>query len=315
MRFGVIFPNEASFYHKMGAEIFENYPSAQKLYQKVSKTIDLKRTLIYEQTEQNWDDTSKALAVLLTSVSIYRIWMQTYHMKPTVLIGSGVGALSALVCAGTLSISSAVRMIRKHSLKLPPFAQPDGSVFACGQRLNDAAAVQALKKDTHEIDSILRCISKERLDCVIEIGPNNLMTKALCEAAVDAVQFVSLDDPNDNAVILENFEYSKHFNYLYGARRMLAIAAATQNHNSNDENDEQIVSAYLAVKSFVDEALKKQYSGQSIHIGAYDLKLCADQLKIILRCKKTPKEEVQARIIALENEIALPLRAQFAEWF
>ncbi len=315
MRFGVIFPNEASFYHKMGAEIFENYPSVQKLYQKMSKTIDLKRTLIYEQTEHNWDDTSKALAVLLTSVSFYRVWKETYQLKPTVLIGSGVGALSALVCAGTLSVSSAVGMICKKSLKLPPFSQPDGSVFACGKRLNDAAAVQALKKSPNEVETILHCVEEERLDCVIEIGPNNLITKALREAAPNGAQFVSLDDPNDNAVILENFEYSKHFNYLYGARRMLAIAAATQNHNSDDENDEQIISAYLAVKAFVDEALKKQYSGHGLHIGAYDLKLCADQLKIILRCKETPNEEVQARIIALENEIALPLRAQFAQWF
>ena len=34
MRVGVLFPDEASFYDKMGAEIYENYPEIRKLYDK-----------------------------------------------------------------------------------------------------------------------------------------------------------------------------------------------------------------------------------------------------------------------------------------
>ncbi len=311
MRFGVVFPNETSFYQKMGAEIFENYPSVQKLYQKLRNKagLDLKRSLIYEQEAVDWNETNRALAVLLTSVAFYQTWAECHGFKPTAFYGSGVGILSALVCAGTLPISKAVSMIRKK--KMPPFTHLDCKVFSGVEYNAENLIALHTEKPQNEIESILRFA--QDLDCVIEIGPNCIFTPLLRNAAVERkCLFVYLDDPNDNAVILENFEYRKHFNYLYAARRTLGIAAATQNYG---EDDEQIVAAYMAVKAFVDHALKKQYMGQSVRIGEYDLKLCVDQLKIILRLKKTPKEEVIHRILALENETALPLRSYFTEWF
>ncbi len=311
MRFGVVFPNETSFYQKMGAEIFENYPSVQKLYQKLAKKsgLDLKRSLIYEQEKADWNETNRALAVLMTSVAFYQTWAECHSLKPSAFYGSGVGILSAHVCAGTLPISKAVSMIRNK--KMPPFTNLDGKVFSAVEYNEENLMPLHTEKPQNEVESILRFA--EDLDCVIEIGPNCIFTPLLRNAAAEGkCLFVHLDDPNDNAVILENFEYRKHFNYLYAARRTLGIAAATQNYGTDDD---QLVAAYAAVKAFVDDALKKQYMGQSVRIGEYDLKLCIDQLKIILRIKKTPKEEVIHRISALENETALPLRSYFTEWF
>ncbi|MBE6984696.1 MAG: hypothetical protein E7434_03605 [Ruminococcaceae bacterium] len=319
MRLGVVFPNESSFYHKMGAEIFENYPSVQMLYRKLAKKakLDLKQSLIYEQTEVDWNETNKALAVLMTSVAFYQNWAQCHQVKPNVFYGSGVGILSACVCAGTLSISQAVSMIRKNTWKLPAFSHLDGRVFALCECIDSEEKLMQVREQKfgNEIDQIMQFAEREALDCLIEIGPNCIFAPALRLAAPEGkCLFAHLDDPNDNAVILENFEYRKHFNYLYAARRTLGIMAATQSFSDDPQNDEQIVLAYNAVKAFVDEALKKQYMGQSIHVGEYDLRLCIDQLKIVLRLKKTPKEEVLARVAALENETALPLRKFFSEW-
>ena len=136
MRVGILFPDEASFYGKMGAELYETYPEIRKLYQKLKlyARLDLRNTLIYENEPKQWSETEKKLAVLATQVALYQCWLETYKNKPIVFFGNGVGVLSALVCAGTVSLSKAVHMLRKDNWLLPRTAHLDGNVFMCSYR-------------------------------------------------------------------------------------------------------------------------------------------------------------------------------------
>ena len=324
MKLGVFFPDESSFYEKMGAEIFENYPAVQRLYEKAKKTarLDMKKSLIYAQTETAWDDTSKRIAVLLTSVAFYQTWYACYRVKPEVLLGNGVGLLSALVCAGTLTLADAVRMVRKREWKLPPFVKPDGTVLSCscGKPLADAAALQTelhwCRDERAETEELLHYAADFGVDCLLEIGPNDCYTRAFQKAAPEAkTVFAYLDTANDNGYILESFEYRKHFNNLYAAKRMLGIAACTQNYNDGTECDERIMVAYNALHAYLDEVRRKRQTGAEPIVSDFDLQLCIDQLKQILREKKTPHAEVWQRVLMLQNETAMELQHCFAEWF
>ena len=70
MRVGVLFPDEASFYGKMGSEIYENFPEVKKLYQKVKlyARLDLRNSLIYETEPKQWSETEKKLGMEEKSV-------------------------------------------------------------------------------------------------------------------------------------------------------------------------------------------------------------------------------------------------------
>jgi [acyl-carrier-protein] S-malonyltransferase len=154
------------------------------------------------------------------------------------------------------------------------------------------------------------------LDTVIEIGPDKRYTTELRKMYEQTRPvFAYFDTAEDRAFVLENLFYRKHFNNLYAAKRMLGIAAATQNYNQSTEGDEKIVAAYLALKTYVDEMMKKQSMGRDAFVSDYDFNLCVDQLKDILTLKQVPTQEVQARILDLRNEIAFDLCPSFAPWF
>ncbi len=321
MRVGVLFPDESSFYEKMGIEIFENYPEVQKLYRQMRlfSGMDLKETLIYQHKQLEWNETEKRIAVLLTGVALYRVWYDRYKIKPLVFYGNGVGVLSALVCAGTIKLPMAIRMLRKDNWVLPRRIRLDGSVFMCSAKsaLTDPSVlrIQRLVKDDGMLQGIIRYAQHADLDSIVEIGPDCRYTMELRRACDEEKPvFAFLDTANDPAYILESFAYKKHFNNLYAAKRMLGIAAATQNY-SNSENDEKIVNSYHALKAYVDEMQKKQVSGRDAFVSEYDFGLCVSQLNDILRYKCVSREEVQKRILLIQNEIAIDLKTVFHEWF
>lgn len=322
MRVGVLFPDEASFYEKMGSEIYENYPEVQKLYKKMKfyTKLDLKNSLIFQNNRIDWNDTERKIAVLLTQVALYRCWMDAYKKKPVVYFGNGVGVLSALVCAGTISLQRAVHMLRKDNWVLPRMAHLDGTVFMCSNRsaLTDPSVlrIQRVVVDENMYQGIFLYAQHADLDSVIEIGPDKRYTVELQKMyRQERPVFAYFDDANDRAFALENLFYKKHFNNLFTAKRMLGIAVATQNYNMNNDADEKIISSYLALKTYVDEMMKKQSMGRDAFVSEYDFNLCVSQLNDILDYKKVPMAEIQARILGLQNEVASDLSTAFARWF
>ncbi len=322
MRVGVLFPDEASFYGKMGSEIYENYPEIRKLYDKMKfyTRVDLRNALIYENEEKEWTETEKKLAVLVTQVALYQCWLDTYKNKPLVFFGNGVGVLSALVCAGTISLQRAVYMLRKDNWAIPAMIHLDGSVFMCSCRsaLTDPSVlrIQRLSVDENMYQGIYLYAQHADLDSVIEIGPDNRYTTELQKLYPQTRPvFAYFDSRKDRAFALENLFYRKHFNNLYAAKRMLGIAAATQNYNGRGEADEKIIAAYMALKTYVDEMMKKQSLGRDAFVSEYDFDLCVSQLNEILEFKMVPVSEVRDRILGLRNEIASDLCPHFDRWF
>ncbi len=322
MRVGVLFPDEASFYGKMGSEIYENYPDVRKLYEKmkICAKLDLRNSLIYENNVKEWTETEKKLAVLITQVALYQCWFDTYKTKPVVFFGNGVGVLSALVCVGTISLQKAVRMIRKDNWDLPRMAHLDGTVFMCSYRsaLTDPSVlrIQRLSVDENVYQGIYLYAQHADLDSVIEIGPDKRYTVELQKRYEhNRPVFSYFDHREDRAFALENLYYRKHFNNLYAAKRMLGIGAATQNYNQGTESDEKIIAAYSALKTYVDEMIKKQSMGRDAFVSEYDFDLCVNQLNDILEGKKVPVQEIRDRILELQNEIASDLCTPFARWF
>lgn len=322
MRVGILFPDEDSFYGKMGAEIFEAYPEVRKLYQKLRlyARLDLRNTLIYENEPKQWSETEKKLAVLATQVALYQCWFETYKNKPVVFLGNGVGVLSALVCAETISLRRTVRMLKKDNWLLPRTARLEGNVFMCSYRsvLTDPSVlrIQRLSVEEEMYQGIYLYTQHADLDSVIEIGPDKKYTEALCRLYPQTRPvFAYFDDAQDRAFALESLQYRKHFNNLYAAKRMLGIAAATQNHQQSTEADEKIAAAYQALKTYVDELVKKQSMGRDAFVSEYDFDLCVGQLNEILTLKQVPEQEIRARILSLRNEIATDLCPQFSRWF
>lgn len=53
-------------------------------------------------------------ALLTASVALWRVWLSMSEVKPDVMAGHSLGEYSALVCAGVISLSDAVKLVKKR---------------------------------------------------------------------------------------------------------------------------------------------------------------------------------------------------------
>lgn len=313
MRLGIIFPNEKSFYMGMGAEIYDNFPEVRKIYkeaERITKT-DFKSGLIYEQEDFEWDKKNRRIAVLLTSVAHFEVWKATYKIEPQALLGDKIGLLSACVCTGSIPLEKAIKIICSDDWKY--------RFMTCKRKKETYKILGTMSKclsDQLDADDLIKYAVEEKLECLLEIGPDCLFTKEINNVDYENKPMaVYFDISSDREFILENLEYQKYFNYRYALRRMLGIAVATQNYNASTDNDALIYDSYSALKVYNDEVRTKEQRGMFVMVKEGDIDLCIKELNLILKYKNVPRAEVRERIELLQNETAIDFKSKFKEWF
>lgn len=324
MRIGVIFPDESSFYLGMGKDIYENYSDVRKLFKKSKQYagFDLKRTLIYGKDSVNWNSERRSIAVLITSVALYNTWRSKTKVDAEVFFGSGVGILSALVCAGTLSLRFVVSMLRKRKMRRPLFIGTYGSVFdARNERLmTDRSTLnfECAKNpfDENVFAGVTRCAADSELDAVLEMGPGNSVTRQLSALSTGAGTIYSyLDNPDDSSFGIENLEFGKLYNYFYASKKLLGIAACTQSFVESQDENAEVEALYSEMLARVSPARVKQLAGENHGFDEGDFFEVAQRLNKILHIKRTPRNETAEYLLALQNETALNMSKYFKEWF
>lgn len=71
--------------------------------------------LVAEGPAEKLNQTNYTQPALLTaSVALWRVWLSVSEVKPDVMAGHSLGEYSALVCAGVISLSDAVKLVEKR---------------------------------------------------------------------------------------------------------------------------------------------------------------------------------------------------------
>ena len=71
--------------------------------------------LVAEGPKESLDQTDKTQPALLTaSVALWRLWQEQGGATPNVLAGHSLGEYSALVCAGVMALTDAVKLVEKR---------------------------------------------------------------------------------------------------------------------------------------------------------------------------------------------------------
>ncbi|SFS08582.1 ACP S-malonyltransferase [Anaeromicropila populeti] len=316
MNLAIVFPNEDSFYRRMGIEIYENFESFQNLLKRAEKysRMKLKDVLIYENCDYDWDIVSKRVAVLLTSIGFYQIWKEIYQTECDTLIGYGTGYLAALVCEGVLKEQDAISMLQKKKVNSGAVVETASSKTIC---LSKGRLPQSKQDILEEIEYCLwntpddrkwnEIIQKMDGKLLLEIGPDHKLSDRLQNVSCGA--FTWLDREGDSAYILENFQMKKFFNRQYGVRRLLAVIASTQNYNPEEESQEKILECYSAVKKVLDVSLQ----GGGTKISDDDWNLCVEKVKENFAIKRTTKDEIKKRLEKLEKETFIEFQESFKD--
>lgn len=110
-----IFPGQASQYSGMGKELAEKFPAARAVFEEADKALDLSVSkLCFEGTEDELKLTANTQPAILTvSVAAYRVLAEK-GITADFVAGHSLGEYSALVAAGSLPFSDAVKLVRKR---------------------------------------------------------------------------------------------------------------------------------------------------------------------------------------------------------
>ncbi|KAB2954446.1 ACP S-malonyltransferase [Heliorestis acidaminivorans] len=110
-----LFPGQGSQFVGMGADLYEQFPEAKKIYDEADEALGFSLSrLCFEGPEEELRLTINTQpALLVTSIALYKIVSQR-GLQPHWVAGHSLGEYSALVAAGSLKLAEAVQLVRQR---------------------------------------------------------------------------------------------------------------------------------------------------------------------------------------------------------
>lgn len=144
-KFALVFPGQGSQKLGMLNSLASEYPLIRETFTEASAVIEQDLWEIAQHDGDNTlDQTHITQPVLLaSSVAIWRLWQQRGGRLPAIMAGHSLGEYSALVCAGVLEFTDAIKLVHYRGQLMQ-------SVLAPGQ--GKMAAIVGLENyQIHEI--------------------------------------------------------------------------------------------------------------------------------------------------------------------
>lgn len=143
LQFAVLFPGQGSQSVGMLSALAESHSEVRETFAEASDTLglDLWRMVASGPEEELNRTENTQPALLAASVAVWRIWSRALARKPARMAGHSLGEYSALVCAGALSFSDAVRLVRERGSAMQQAVAPGAGAMAAVLGLEDAAVI------------------------------------------------------------------------------------------------------------------------------------------------------------------------------
>src|SRR5258708_4491365 len=109
-----IFPGQASQYAGMGKDLAEQFPAAKQVFEEADAALGfaLSELCFNGPAEQLQLTENTQPAILTTSIAAWRAMEAEGFGKPDFVAGHSLGEYTALVAAGSLSLTEAVKTVR-----------------------------------------------------------------------------------------------------------------------------------------------------------------------------------------------------------
>lgn len=127
-QFAFVFPGQGAQTVGMLADLATQYPIVEQTFSEASAALgydlwQLVQQGPVEELNKTWQTQP---ALLAASVAIFRVWQQQGGNMPAMMAGHSLGEYSALVCAGVLDFTAAIRLVELRG-KLMQEAVPEGT--------------------------------------------------------------------------------------------------------------------------------------------------------------------------------------------
>lgn len=117
MTLAMVFPGQGSQSPRMQHDLAEQFPEVSATYDEASDILefDLWSLVQNDSAEKLAETTVTQPAMLAAGVAAYRVWQSSGGDKPSQMAGHSLGEYTALVCAGAVDFSDAMRVVKRRS--------------------------------------------------------------------------------------------------------------------------------------------------------------------------------------------------------
>ncbi len=126
-----LFPGQGSQFAGMGKSLAENFPAARAVFDQADDALGFPISkLCFEGPEEDLKLTENTQPALLTVSIAALAVLQQHGVIPDYVAGHSLGEYSALVAAGSLDFSDAVRLVRQRGKFMQDAAVPGAGAMA-----------------------------------------------------------------------------------------------------------------------------------------------------------------------------------------
>ena len=147
-KLAIVFPGQGSQSVGMLADLYAEFDIVKQTFTEASDALGYDLwTLVANGPEADLNETQRTQPALLTaSVAVWRLWQQLGGVQPAYFAGHSLGEYSALVCAGVLSLSDAVKLVEKRGNYMQQAVPAGVGAMSAIIGLDDAAIAAACEQ-------------------------------------------------------------------------------------------------------------------------------------------------------------------------
>jgi [acyl-carrier-protein] S-malonyltransferase len=159
-----LFPGQASQYPGMGRDLFDQFPESRAVFEEADAALGFSISKIcFEGSEEDLKLTENTQPAILTvSVAAFRA-LETRGIAPDFAAGHSLGEYSALVAAGALTFSDAIKLARRRGSYMQAAVPAGEGAMAAILGLSPSDVAEVCKKAAdHEVVSPANLNSPEQ---------------------------------------------------------------------------------------------------------------------------------------------------------
>ena len=174
-----IFPGQGSQYVGMSRSFYDGFPAAKEAFDEADEVLgfDLKK-VVFEGPKEELDRTEFTQpALLVASIAALRVLRESFGVRPAALAGHSLGEYTALVAAGALDYSEAVRIVHLRGRYMQE-AVPEGTGMMCAILGLDVSVITEICKTSSVEGSVVVPANINSPQQVVISGHKDAVTRA-----------------------------------------------------------------------------------------------------------------------------------------